>query len=189
MLCLGLDISTKTGWALIEDKKLKDYGLLTVKIEDFNVQKEPNKSPFYPNNILKASKELCFQIRDLITKVKPDLIVIEQTVKGRNRHTQRCLEWFHKDIVEMIMDSRYKFVYVDPSEWRKVLGLRLNPDQKKNNKLVSAGKKRGRITPKHLSVTFINSLFGSKFKIKDNNITDAINLCLWHTMREEDESK
>ena len=57
------------------------YGLLTVKIDDFNVNKEPNKSSKYPVNLINASNEMSQKIFQLWKEIKPDHVVIEQTVK------------------------------------------------------------------------------------------------------------
>lgn len=68
--------------------------------------------------------------------------------------------------------------YRDPSAWRKILNLRLSPEQKANNKMVSQGKIRGRITPKHLSVLRANELFNLELLLKDNDKSDAL-LLAW----------
>ena len=67
---------------------------------------------------------------------------------------------------------------MDPSQWRKILEMRLSKEQKENNKLVSKGVKRGRITKKHLSVEMANARFNLKLKLKDNDIADACNLAV-----------
>jgi hypothetical protein len=73
---------------------------------------------------------------------------------------------------------------MDPSQWRKILEMRLSKDQKENNKLVSKGVKRGRVTKKHLSVNMTNTKFGLKLKLKDNDISDAILLGLAYITKE-----
>ena len=171
---LSLDISSKTGWAVHEDLNLMNYGVIRVEIKDFNVNKDPNKHESYPYNLLDASNEMARLLAKLIADINPDEIVIENTVKGRNRHTQRLLEWLHKAMIEEIRGLNRRFYYLDPSEWRRILEIRLSNQDKKNNRLVSSGKKRGRITKKHLSVRAANDLYGLKLKIKDNDIADAI---------------
>lgn len=64
--------------------------------------------------------------------------------------------------------------YRDPSHWRKVLGLRLSPEQKKHNRAVSQKKEKGRIGLKHLSIEMTNKLFGLDLILKDNNESDSI---------------
>lgn len=186
MRILSLDISLKTGWALHQDASLLDCGLIRVEIRDFNVNDDPNKQGSYPYNILEAAKSVAERLIGLISEKNPDSIVVENTVKGRNRHTQRLLEWIHMAVVESIRLKGWSFHYLDPSEWRSALAMRLSKDDKKNNRLVGQGKKRGRITKKHLSVRMANDLYGLKLKIKDNDIADAI--CLGRAFYERSQS-
>lgn len=169
---LALDISTHTGWAFFRNAQLVNYGMIDVQIEDFNI-KDPTKSELYPMNIINAANKMAHELWNLIVTSRPHLIVLENTVKGKNRNTQRVLEFIHKALLDKIAEN-FSFVYMDPSEWRSILNMRLSKEDKKNNCLVSQGKKRGRITKKHLSVSMANNIFNKKFKIKDNNMTDAI---------------
>ena len=114
---------------------------------------------------------------------KPDHIVIENSVKGRNRHTQRLIEWIHFCVVKLLQIT--PFSYLDPSEWRCSVGLRLNKDQKKNNQDVSKGKKRGRIGKKHLAVNMVNEKYDLKLKLKDNDQADAILLGLAYSIKDK----
>lgn len=169
-----MDVSTKTGWAIFDTGQYKTSGALEkVFIEDFNVNKEPQKSPKYPWNIIDAADKVAKDILGLYSQWMPDVIVIEDTNKGRNRATQRCLEWLHSDILKILRPFNKPIHYMDSSEWRKIVGLKLNSDQKKNNKDVSAGKKRGKINKKHLSVLMTNEKFGLSLKLKDNDESDA----------------
>ena len=181
MRVLGLDLSTKTGWSLFEDNKLIESGCLEkVLIDDFNVNKEPNKSPKYPQNIINGARAVAALVQKLIEDKSPDHIVIENTVKGKNRNTQRWLEWCHFCVITTIT---LPFTYLDPSEWRSLVGLKLNKEQKKNNREVSQGKKRGRVTKKHLSVNMVNEKFGLNLKIKDNDQADSILLTYAYTIK------
>ncbi len=172
---LGLDLSTKSGWGLVgTNGEALEYGLIQVKVDDFNVNDFPDHSPKYPYNIIDAANSLASQVMELVRLKKPDSIVIENTVKGRNRHTQRILEFIHKAVLENLRTEGLSFVYRDPSAWRKTLEIRLTKDDKQNNKLVSQGKKRGRIGKKHLSVRLANDLFGTKFIMKNNDVAEAL---------------
>jgi hypothetical protein len=174
MKILSLDISSKSGWALHKDDQLLEYGLIRVEVKDFNVNKDVNKSPLYPYNLLDAANEMGQRLLDIVLKIEPDKIVIENTVKGKNRHTQRLLEWIHKEVTERLRSKNISFHYLDPSEWRSILEIRLTNEDKKNNRLVNSGKKRGKVTKKHLSVRAANHLYSLNLKIKDNDIADAI---------------
>lgn len=174
MRALALDLSTKTGFAVFDNENLVEYGLLRVKVMDFNVNLDPNKSGLYPFNIVDAANEMGHKVASLFLRIKPNEVIIENTVKGRNRHTQRILEFIHKSTLEELRNLGTKPIYLDPSEWRSEIALRLTTEDKNNNRLVSQGKKRGRVTKKHLSVRFANAAYSLSLKIKDNDIADAI---------------
>ena len=181
MRVLSLDLSTSTGWALFEDDKLIAHGRLEqIHVKDFNVNAHPNKSSAYPANIIDAAKKIAALVREQLDTHRPDHVVVENTVKGRNRHTQRILEFIHFTVLEELLSRRLPFTYLDPSEWRKILDIRLSADDKANNKDVKAGKKRGKIGKKHLAVRAANERFGLALKQKDDDVADAILLGLAH---------
>lgn len=172
MKLLALDLSTNTGWALFEDGKLIGHGhLKKVLVKDFNVNNHPNKSKLYPKNIVDAAETVAYEVQTLLVDSSPDCVIVENTVKGKNRHTQRLLEYIHFTVSKVL---NFKFFYMDPSEWRAVVSLRLSKQDKDNNLLVKKKKKRGKVTRKHLSVRMVNDIFGLSLKIKDNDIADAI---------------
>ncbi len=178
MKVLALDISTNTGWAILENDHLLDYGLIQVKVENFNVAQHPEKDPQYPFNMVHSADKMAVAIIQLYYRFKPGYVVVDNTVKGRNRHTQRILEFIHKSLLDLFFKMNIKPIYMDPSQWRHLLDIKLSKQDKKNNKLVRQGKKRGTISKKHLSVRVCNQIFNTTFKIKDNNITDSILLGL-----------
>ncbi len=171
---LSLDVSTSTGWALFVDGKLECSGVLPkVLITDFNVNKDPQKSPAYPWNIITAAEKVVDQIEELINSLGPTDLVVENTNKGRNRNTQRALEFQHFALLKRIQ-GKFPMKYRDTSEWRKAVAMWMSKEDKKNNKDVSAGKKRGKITKKHLAVKMCNELYSLGLKLKDNDRADAI---------------
>lgn len=181
MRVLAIDLSTKSGWALFEEGRLVDSGALTrVPVEEFNVNQDPQLQPSYPYNLISAANAVANLVISLVDAVRPDEIVVENSVKGRNRHTQRLIEWLHLRMLQALGARGVR--YMDPSEWRRIVEMRLSKDDKKNNRAVSDGKKRGRVTRKHLSVRMVNERFsseiGHRLKLKDNDQADAILLGL-----------
>lgn len=190
MKVLALDLSTKTGWAILSQEndiiRLLDHGLIQVT---------ECKEKQYPWSYLEKAK----QIADGILQILPsdvDHIVIEETNGSRARFTQKMLEFIHAAVLstfyfDMAMPLD-KINYVDTSQWRKVLGITLNKEQKKANAKLSKAKRkaitdkakldkkalgiRGKITPKHLSVIYANETYGLNFKVKDNDRADALAL-------------
>jgi hypothetical protein len=174
MRVLALDVSTKSGWALFEDGKLADSGSLEqISVEDFNVNSDPELSPLYPHNVVDAAEKIGRRLAFLTNEHHPNVVVIENTNRGKNRHTQRLLEWLHLELVKRVRNIA-PFFYMDSSEWRSCVGLRLSKEDKKNNKDVKAGKKRGKIGLKHLAVRMVNELYGKSLILKDNDEADAI---------------
>lgn len=171
---LALDLSSSTGYAVFHGKKLAKFGILVAKAQDFDVNKKPEKSKLYPYNVVSAANLMATQVADLVSTEAPDAIVIENTVKGRNRHTQRYLEFIHKAVLDLLEPYESKITYMDPSQWRSLINLRLTNEDKKHNKAVTAGKIRGKLTRKHLSVRMANEAYSLELKLKDNDIADAI---------------
>jgi hypothetical protein len=191
---LSLDLSSKTGWSFWNKNSLQEWGRIDVPIEDFNVNKDPNKSPLYPYNLLDSARNIAESVMQLIQQKQPTHVVIENTVKGKNRHTQRFLEWMHMAVCELLRKNNIRFTYMDPSEWRGVLEIRLSKDDKKNNAKVNKAAKlgiskktagvKGKVGRKHLSVRFVNETFDLKFKLKDNDMADSI--CLGYAFLKKD---
>lgn len=177
---LSLDLSTKSGWAVFTDGVLEKSGELEkVNVVNFNVNDKPWTQPEYPWNVMDAAHAISDDIEKLILQEKPTFIVIENSVKGKNSQTQRLIEWFHFTVLTIVKLQQLPMAYMMPSEWRSAVNLRLSKDEKKNNRDVSAGKKRGKITRKHLSVNMVNELYPHlELILKNNDQADAILLGL-----------
>lgn len=183
MKLLSLDISSKTGWSLFVDGTLTDRGLIELgrPILDFGP---------YPWCFIRAAQEQNGKILKLIDEHKPTAIVVEETNLGRNRYSQKFLEFLHCKFVESLDNEQISVYYINSSTWRKILGQGLSAEDRKNNSKLSraksnakqAGKKldkkalgiKGRIGKKHISVRWVNDNFGLDLKMKDNDIADAI---------------
>ena len=153
-----------------------DKGVVGVQVVNFNTAKKPERAPEYPLNLLAASNRMAQYVINLWVKYHPDFVVIENTQLGRNRHSQRLLEWIHKDVLEALNFYQIKPRYLEPSIWRCALGLRMTKEELKHNRQVKLGEAKGKITKKHLSVRFVNLTYGLNLLLKDNDIADAIGL-------------
>lgn len=200
MKVLALDISTKTGYAVLEGEEnqipqLKSFGKIEThqKVFDYGG---------YPFSFLFAAEDIIGRVMQLILDIKPDVIVVEETNMGKSRMKQKVLEYlhcsflraFHTTYVENHHTNGVKpeVFYISSSMWRTAIGLNMSKEDKKNNALLSKAKKlsaetgkkldkaslgiKGKINKKHLSVRYINSNFDKDFKMKDNDICDAISL-------------
>lgn len=169
---LGLDISTKTGWALFDGPKLIDYGRFEFRVGDIDYSKFSGNSL---ENALKLAKHASNRIIRLVNEIKPNVVIIEQTNLGKSRYTQKVLEFIHYAILDELMKiQNIQIEYVSSSEWRKKVDLKMTKEDKKHNRMVKLEKIRGRLTKKHLAVRKANELFNLNFRIKDNDVCDAI---------------
>jgi Holliday junction resolvasome RuvABC endonuclease subunit len=178
MKTLALDLSTKTGWALFDGAQLVSFGNLTLpkSVKDYGN---------YPLGWLDAINEMTQCVVNVVTTTKPDIIIIEETNLGRNRYSQKILEFLHYSILLWLKCNTVTPIkYVSTSSWRKALQLFLTKDDKKNNTKVNRANREGlskkelglsgKVTQKHLSVRFVNALFKLELKLKDNDIADAV---------------
>jgi Holliday junction resolvasome RuvABC endonuclease subunit len=168
---LGLDISTKTGYAVIQDGVLIKCGLKQVPPLDIvNLAED--------FSILHRAKSMADLIELIVTEHRPDQILIEQTNLGRNRTDQKKLEFIHCMVLDKLTDLGVAHVvsYVDTSQWRSLLQIKLSKEQRAHNKAVKGGEARGKVTPKHLAVAWANDKYKLTLLKKDHDIADAIAL-------------
>lgn len=189
MKILALDISSQsTGWAHLYGEAgaesvpaLARYGTLhNVGPAKAYAQGE------YPWSYVAAAQSMALQIRHLLDEELPDVVVIEETNQGKNRYTQKILEFIHLATLEHLagLPTRPRVTYVSTSEWRRVLGLYMSKEDRKKNATLRKGlsnglsKKeigiRGKVTSKHVTLRWVNEVFGLALRPTDNDIADAI---------------
>lgn len=196
---LTLDLSTSTGWAFSNTSPGQatfniDYGVIKL---DKPIHEH---AATYPWSYLLAVAALVSQIEQLVEGLHPDIIVIEETNGSRARYTQKVLEFIHFGVLQMIakyiVNKNFKaqVVYINTSDWRKVLGLHLTKDDKKKNAKLAKAKRdalkkgekldkkklgiKGKVNKKHVAIRFVNDKLGLELKAKDDDIADAICLLL-----------
>lgn len=181
MKVLGLDLSSHMGYALLSSSD---------KIEDSGVFHLEPKSSYELEDLAKIdiAKQAADKVRTLYYRHMPDLVQIEQTNAGSFRSSQKFLEFIHFAVLDELSKLNIKISYVDTSAWRRTLGIKLSPEQRKHNKSLSSKKSKlkkdgkvlrstkgnGKITWKHLSVAWVNNKFKLDLKVVDNDIADAI---------------
>jgi len=195
---LSLDISTKTGWALLisgpKDYRLEAYG----KVEQV---KCPEDVP-YPISFVNWAYT-CYQyIVDLIDQYYPDVLVIEETASGsKSSHSQKILEFIHFLVAKLIKETGIKAIYFMTGEWRNETGCKMNKAEKMHNKEVRKykkihnvnmaydknGKRIGIIGRKHVNIRRANEVFGSFLKTplkkKDEDTADSLMLAYCYHVR------
>ena len=191
---LSLDMSSKTGWALIVSSAdgilLEEYGMIAKTSEPIGK---------YPANYVDWANQVFGEIKKLIDRLKPDMLVIEETVAGSKAvYSQKILEWIHFLVAKFIKESNIEAVYQLTGTWRAEVGCVMTNDEKKKNKAVRdykkkieaetgvkpmaaydiSGKRIGIVGKKHVNVRRANEVFGKFLKRplqkKDEDEADAL---------------
>lgn len=203
MRLLCLDLSLHCGWAVLDEAiggkvTLVDHGTIHYK---GNSAKSMSEN--YPWSYLDISREQIENISPLwMSKFKPNAIIVEETNKGKNRYSQKILEFLHHELLTRLHDFKslgnykvhYKVHYLDTSHWRSILGIWMSKEQKKVNAKISKAKReggdvearkvkkalgvRGKTNKKHIAIEHANTTFDLKLKMKENDAADAICLGL-----------
>lgn len=187
MRVLALDLSTHGGYAIFDGVKGQKPSL--VQSGTIHLGKTVHEYGPYPFCYKRAAEAMASLIFAGTCMEAADVVVIEEINLGRNRYTQKLLENIHTAVLNLT-HAQQVVVYIDSSEWRHNLGLRMSKEQKRANARLSKAKRvaaevgasldkkalgiRGKITPKHLSVAKANEAYGLKLKVKDNDQADAI---------------
>jgi len=190
MKVLAFDISTSAGWALLEGES----GQLPKIIETGLVANDHPVSAFgeYPRSMVLSAQSISDRLWDKYRQFDSiDAVVIEEINKpGRfgNRYSQKLLDSIHCLFVKRFVDAqdKQKLVYINTSDWRRVVGANLTKADKALNikvrKLKKAGDKeglkklgvRGKVSKKHAAIRFANQTYNLGLKAKDDDIADAI---------------
>jgi Holliday junction resolvasome RuvABC endonuclease subunit len=189
---LSIDLSTKTGWAVIISSDagagLVDYGM---------IRQIPQPDGPYPSCFVDWAYLVFNGIEDLIKKFKPDMLAIEETVAGSKAvYSQKILEYSHFLLAKHIKDSNIESIYLLTGAWRSEVGAKMTKEESKHNKEVKAyktkhgtklardinGKILGKLTKKHINIRRANEVFGPFLKEplrkKNEDEADALLLAL-----------
>lgn len=194
---LSLDISTKTGWALMVSDE-SSYVLETWG----HIKKTSEPDGRYPGNYVDWAYQCFGEIVKLIDAHQPTVLVIEETASGsKNLYSQKILEYTHFLVARLIRDTGIKAVYLMTEEWRRLSGCQMTKEEKKKNATRSkqkketgvklardaSGKIMGKITRKHVNVRRANEVFKQylpePLKMKDEDTADALLLAYTYHAR------
>lgn len=172
---MGLDVSTKTGIAVIDGGQLIYKDLIDVVFL-------PTELKIDDLNCLDRAQLMAERIMIWVRQYDPDFIYIEQTNLGNSRRDQKLLEFTHAMILLSLGTYQKRTAYVNSSQWRSGLSLKFSKEDSKHNKNVKVKKEagiraragEGKKTAKHLAVRWCNEKYSLQLKIKDNDIADAI---------------
>jgi len=184
---LSLDLSTScTGYSIfnMEHLSLIEYG--TIVPNNKNLTKL-----LYPKQQLYRMLTLTKQIKDLIIRCEPDIILIEEIAGSKNRLSQKVLDGFHFVLLFELKEFIDKIVYKDVTGcngWRNDLKMVLtkedkikNKERKELNKKIGKGqKKQPIISFKHLACRFANYQYrlNLNYDLDEKNGDIADSICL-----------
>lgn len=171
-------MSTKTGFAYLENGKLSETDLIRL---EYPIRDDLTHGWVQDVGFMFDSVSMAKMIFNRIKGINPDFIYIEQTNLGKNRESQKLLEFIHCSVLYILHKEGYgqKIRYVDTSAWRSKLKVRMTKEDSAHNKLVKAKAIRGKITTKHLAVRWVNDKYDLNLKLKDNDIADAISVATY----------
>lgn len=151
MRVLSLDISSHAGWALLEGEpgskpELLKYGLIDLP------QSAKSFGP-YPWGYVEAAEYIASALYNVTMEhTEIPVIVIEETNLGKQRYSQKLLEWIHLSFLwymapyPSVVNNKNDagLVYISSSSWRKTLGVHLSSEQRKMNAKVSKAKQKSK---------------------------------------------
>jgi hypothetical protein len=194
---LSLDMSTKTGYALLVSD---DNGLHPEAHGQISQIHQPEGS--YPEAFIDWAYECYAKVVELIDLHAPSVLVIEETSAGSKAiYTQKILEWIHFLLAKFIKETKIKAVYIMSEQWRREVGCKMSKEESKHNKKVreykaknktkiaydEQGKRVGRLTRKHVNIRRANEVFGKFFdaplRKKNEDLADALLLGFAYHLR------
>ena len=193
-------MSSKTGYALLvssgDGYSLEEYGM---------IPKSSEPPGAYPGNYVDWAYQIFGKISELIDRMAPDVLVIEETCAGsKNVYSQKILEFCHFLLAKMIRDRNLEACYMLTGQWRFETGCSMTKEESKRNKEVReykkaiekktgakptaaydivTGKRIGKIGKKHVNVRRANEIFGKFLKepLRQKNEDEADSLLLAYT--------
>jgi hypothetical protein len=144
---LALDVSTKAGWCVLDSDEVS--GAVEMELVSQGLLMLPKPSDFedpYPWSYIKAADAAADILVELIVRVQPDAVVVEETNLAKARYTQKLLEFLHYALIHRIGEKvsagflTVPVFYLSSMVWRQKLGLVMTKADKGNNKLLKQAK-------------------------------------------------
>lgn len=185
-LIIAIDLSTKPGIAIFNDKKLVHATTL------FNDKTVENFGT-YPHNYVEFS---VYTINNLFTYVQNlgykwhhfDSIVLEETTASKQNYSQKKLEFLHYELLLTFTFLKDKIVYIRDGTWKKINGVERSKEEKANNaKIKKLKQKTGKrvvrrdeegtpirkVTRHDVYIRTCNDIFGTSFTRKEEDSAAA----------------
>lgn len=187
MKVLALDVSSKTGWALLENESPLAWGTLfpDKTVEDFGP---------YPFNYVEWAE---YVVERLMTEVflkywvPGVIVVVEETNVGKNCYSQKRLEMLHFCLIKALRKTGAEVKYVRTGEWRHFVDAKMSKEEKALNAKIARIKKKtgkklakidgkvvGRKGRKHVSIRRAEEIFGIEMQRSEEDAGEALLLGL-----------
>jgi hypothetical protein len=141
MIMIGLDLSTKPGFAVFEDGDLKRYGTLWA-------DKTRDEFGPYPYNYLGWAEHTVIRLfnevidREMLHQPGKPLLIVEETTGSNQNYTQKILEFIHYRLLQECRLREYRVVYIRDGVWKNMVGARQNKEEKRLQARISRQKKK-----------------------------------------------
>lgn len=195
-MLISFDLSTKTGYSVFDGDKLKTYGKITHKVQDYfsDVKRYDELPAAYPYNFIDAAQTMATACMKVVDEFPGSVIVTEHTEGSSRRFSQRLLEFIHYAFLEECRARNNKPLYLLNSDWRRQVRCYVSqwPSIEKWNSKIGRLKKKAiptkagakvaklngkivtRVDQKKLSILIANYTFG--LELDDDDIADSINM-------------
>jgi len=146
MIILGLDLALSTGYAVLTDGQLSTYGVIIHKVDNWvaNINKHTDYPAIFPQNLITVARAIAADVAVKVAEANPDLIVVEDTSRGRNRTVQKLLEFIHFAVFDELRKHPAKTVILTNKCWRNAVGANANADEKALNSKIGRLKRKRR---------------------------------------------
>jgi hypothetical protein len=145
MVIVGLDLSTKPGYAFLSmsgnNITLLEYGTL-------KQDKKITDKKTYPYSYVEFAEKVALDLVQVINKYngKIDKIIIEETTSSRNNYSQKALEFIHFAVLKELENStktgNSNVLYIRDGQWKSFASARLSLEEKRNNARIQRHKKK-----------------------------------------------
>jgi len=177
VLALDLSISS-TGYTFMDyNQNIIETG--TIIPESYPLHTKDR----YPVKTIKFIDSTVEQILELLAEYSlkyeiKDIVIEEINVGGLGGiKVIKGLSWIHGFLMRDLGFQDYRFHFLHSTTWRSAIGLKLSTTQKVHNKKVGK-KSKDYITFKHLAVDKVNEIYGTELTLEDNDVADAVCICL-----------
>jgi len=192
MVIVGLDLSTKPGYAFLNLNNNKEVEL--IKYGTIKQKEKITEKSGYPYSYVEFAEKVASDLFEVIKSFDGniDKIVIEETTASRNNYSQKALEFVHFAVLKKLEEDqrfgRADIVYIRDGVWKSCTSSRLSVEEKRNNARIQRHKKKTgkksirkigeekvrKVTKYDAYIRAANDRYGLELKREDEDTAAAI---------------